>query len=313
MSSTLTLVQALDEATQDLGRAGIGEARREARLLAAHVLEVTPEAVFREPGIRLRKEQAVSFRACVVERAARRPMAQILGRREFRSLSFRVTEETLDPRPDSETLIEAVLNTVSDRAAPLRILDLGTGTGCLLLALLHEFPDARGVGVDVSVDTLEVARDNAKALGLAGRSDFCAGDWGNGLGETFHVIISNPPYIPSAGIAALEPEVTRYEPRLALDGGQDGLACYRALLADIPRLLEPSGGLFVEVGIDQAESVGWLCVSHGLTVTGTARDLAGITRCVMARRRNGSKGTDRKQLLHRKKTWNAPPARLVCC
>lgn len=276
------LTRALDEAAENLGRAGIGEARREARLLAAHVLGVTPEAVLREPGSLLRGEQAAGFRDCVAARAARRPMSRILGRREFWSLPFRVTAETFDPRPDSETLIEAVLDTAVERDAPLRILDLGAGTGCLLLALLHELPNATGVGVDASVDALEVARGNGLALGLAKRADFAAGDWGNGLEGAFHVIVANPPYIPSAEISRLEPEVARYEPRLALDGGEDGLTCYRALLADVPRLLEPSGRLFLEVGAGQAQSVAGLCAGHGLTVTGTARDLAGIPRCVMA-------------------------------
>lgn len=166
MSGGLTLSRALDKAARELGEAGIGDARHEARLLAAHVLGVTPEAVLRGQQGVFHGEQAAGFSSCVTARAARRPMAQILGRREFWSLPFRVTEKTLDPRPDSETLIEAVLDTVTDREAPVRILDLGTGTGCLLLALLHELPCATGVGVEVSVDALEVARGNG--LGVEG-------------------------------------------------------------------------------------------------------------------------------------------------
>jgi len=281
-SGSVTLDRALAEAARDLGAAGIGEARHEVRLLAAHVLGVTPETVLREPQSLFHGEQAAGFRDCVTARAARRPLSQIIGRREFWSLSFHVTGETLDPRPDSETLVEAVLETVTDRDAPLRILDLGTGTGCLLLALLSELPNATGVGVDVSAEALEVARGNGVALGLAERVDFRAGDWGKGVEESFHVIVSNPPYIPSAEIPGLEPEVARYEPRLALDGGEDGLACYRALLVDAARLLAPSGRLFLEVGMGQAQEVEGLCAGHGLEVTGTARDLAGVARCVMA-------------------------------
>jgi len=284
MSGGLTLSRALDKAARELGEAGIGDARHEARLLAAHVLGVTPEAVLRGQQGVFHGEQAAGFSSCVTARAARRPMAQILGRREFWSLPFRVTEKTLDPRPDSETLIEAVLDMVTDREAPLRILDLGTGTGCLLLALLHALPCATGVGVEVSVDALEVARGNGEALGMAERAQFLAGDWGSSLEETFHVIVANPPYIPSAGIPGLEPEVASYEPRLALDGGEDGLACYRALLADVTRLLMPWGRLFLEVGVGQAQSVASLCAGHGLTVTGTARDLAGVPRCVVSQK-----------------------------
>ena len=284
MSGGLTLSRALDKAARELGEAGIGDARHEARLLAAHVLGVTPEAVLRGQQGVFHGEQAAGFSSCVNARAARRPMAQILGRREFWSLPFRVTEKTLDPRPDSETLIEAVLDMVTDREAPVRILDLGTGTGCLLLALLHALPCATGVGVEVSVDALEVARGNGEALRMAERAQFLAGDWGSGLEEMFHVIVANPPYIPSAGIPGLEPEVASYEPRLALDGGEDGLACYRALLADVTRLLVPWGRLFLEVGAGQAQSVASLCAGHGLTVTGTARDLAGVPRCVVSQK-----------------------------
>ncbi len=287
-SGGLTLDRALAEAAQELGGAGIHEARHEARLLAAHVLGVTPDAILREPQSPFHREQAAGFKNCVAARAARRPLSQIIGRREFWSLSFRVTAETLDPRPDSETLIEAVLEMVTEREAPLRILDLGTGTGCLLLTLLSGLPNATGLGVDASAEALEVARGNGEALGMSGRlaerAQFLAGDWGAGLEEKFHVIVSNPPYIPSAEISRLEPEVARYEPRLALDGGEDGLVCYRALLVDAVRLLAPSGRLFLEVGVGQAQSVEGLCAGHGLTVTGTARDLAGIERCVVSRK-----------------------------
>jgi len=207
-------------------------------------------------------------------------MSSILGRREFWSLDFVVTPDTLAPRPDSETLIEAVLAALPDRSAPLSLVDFGTGTGCLLLTLLSELPNAEGIGIDISRPALAIAGGNAKRLGLADRCRFLCSDWSAALEGRFDLIISNPPYIPSGDIAGLEPEVARFEPLSALDGGADGLDAYRALAAQIPPLLKPGGIGAFEVGAGQAPQVAALLAEAGLTPRGIHRDLGGIERVV---------------------------------
>jgi release factor glutamine methyltransferase len=235
-------------------------------------------------------ERIVESQACarlqelVARRATREPMAQILGRREFWSLTFRVTPDTLDPRPDSETLVHAVLDQVPDRSASLRLVDFGTGTGCLLLSLLHELPHATGLGVDLSEAALAVAEENAKSLGLGARASFQLGNWDAGIAPAFDIVLSNPPYIPSGDIAALQPEVASFEPRQALDGGADGLDAYRRLAPAAARLL-PSGGLAAfEAGFGQAESVTAIGQAAGLRHVATARDLGAVQRCVLFRK-----------------------------
>ena len=211
-------------------------------------------------------------------------MAHILGRREFWSLAFKVTADTLDPRPDSETLVQAVLDQVPDRSAALRLADFGTGTGCLLLALLHELPNATGVGVDVSAAALAVAAENADALGLAQRASFHRGNWDDGIDPGFDIVLSNPPYIPSGDIAGLQPEVASFEPRLALDGGSDGLDAYRRLGPAAMRLLVPGGLAAFEIGLGQGDSVRRIMAAAGLRHIATARDLGAVERCVLFRK-----------------------------
>jgi release factor glutamine methyltransferase len=215
-------------------------------------------------------------------RAEREPLALILGYREFWSLRFAVSRATLIPRPESETLIEAALRLFTDRSAPLRILDLGTGTGCLLLASLHEFPQAFGVGTDHAFPAVRLARDNASSLGLADRSAFACADWAQPISARFDLILSNPPYIESAAIPKLMPEVAHYEPCSALDGGADGLEAYRTLIPAIPELLRPAGVAILEIGARQAAAVAGLAKIQGMT-TSYERDLAGIPRAVIYR------------------------------
>ncbi len=180
--------------------------RREARLLLAHALGVEPADLIRDPA---KPIEADAFERLVARREAREPMALILGRQEFWSMEFLVSAATLIPRPDSETLIEAALAVFAARPPPQRILDLGTGTGCLLLTLLHEFPGAFGVGVDITSDAASLARRNAIRLGLADRSEFICADWTNALDGSFDLIVSNPPYVAAPDIARLMPEVSR--------------------------------------------------------------------------------------------------------
>lgn len=286
---TDTLGAALAWGAERLRAAGVAEARRDSRLLLSHALGGRPDLVTGYPERPLAPDQAAAFRAAVGRRAAREPVARILGRREFWGLEFRVSPATLDPRPDSETLIEALLDRLPDPSAPLSLLDLGTGTGCLLLALLSELPAATGVGIDRSEEALAVARANAEALGLAARATFRQGDWAEGLDGGWQVIVSNPPYIVSAEIPDLPPEVARFDPRAALDGGVDGLAAYRRIASRLPDLLDRSGILALEIGAGQGDEVEAILAAAGLAPLGRRRDLAGIERCVLAARPDGKK------------------------
>jgi release factor glutamine methyltransferase len=280
----VTLGALLKDATARLANAGIDGAAREVRLLlqAAAGIPIATQIAFPERAIAA--DAAARFDALLGRRVRREPMAHILGRREFWSLAFKVTADTLDPRPDSETLIQAVLDQVPDRSATLRLVDFGTGTGCLLLALLHELPNTAGVGVDASAAALAVAAENANALGLARRASFHRGDWDDGLDPGFDIVLSNPPYIPSGEIAGLQPEVASFEPRLALDGGLDGLDAYRRLAPAAMRLLAPRGLAAFEIGLGQGDSVRAIMAAAGLRHIATARDLAAVERCLLFRK-----------------------------
>jgi release factor glutamine methyltransferase len=220
----------------------------------------------------------------VRRRLAREPIAYILGEKEFWSLPFEVGPAVLIPRPESESVVEAALAQVADRAAPLLLLDLGTGSGCLLLALLSELPGATGRGVDLSAAALAVAHGNAERLGLADRTRFEQRSWGGGLTERFDLIVSNPPYVAAGDLAGTEPEVRAFEPEIALTAGSDGLAAYRALIPDCARLLAPGGHVVLEIGQGQGAAVAGILASHGLGVIERRADLAGIERCVVAQR-----------------------------
>jgi release factor glutamine methyltransferase len=213
-------------------------------------------------------------------------MSQILGHREFWSLDFKVTSDVLTPRPDSETVIEAVLEHVGDRRRPLRIVDLGVGSGCLLLALLSELPAASGLGVDQSVAALAIARQNGERLGLGERVRWHEGDWLDGIDERFDIIVSNPPYIPTAALAALDPEL-RYEPRAALHGGRDGLDAYRSIARHLRQKLMPGGIVALEIGHDQGNAVTAILTAAGLDAWRRRADLSGRERCILACARVG--------------------------
>jgi release factor glutamine methyltransferase len=277
-----SLAFALRDAVAVLRHAGIDEAPFEARLLAAHALDTTPAALIKGPARDLGADEGERLRALVGRRAGREPMSHLLGRREFWSLEFEVTPDVLDPRPDSETLIEAVLAARPAREARHEILDLGTGGGCLLLALLHEYPNARGVGIDISAAAITIAARNAARLKLASRASFRTGDWGGALAARFGIIVANPPYIRSAAIASLQPEIARYEPRIALDGGSDGLDSYRRAAPEIARLLSDDGIAFAEVGVGQDVEVTQIFLANGLDICDRLDDLGGVRRCLVA-------------------------------
>ena len=269
-----------------LARAGIDTARMDARLLLAEATGLTAESIFAHPGRPLVEAQAGRFEGLVERRRGRQPMAQILGRREFWSLAFKVTEHTLTPRPDSEILVEAAAGWLDGREggrnAPVRVLDLGTGTGCLLLALLSEFPGATGVGLDVSPRALEVARENARDLGMEKRTRMIQGDWRDGLSGSYEVVFLNPPYIPDRDLEGLEPEVSAFEPRLALAGGPDGLESYRIAISSLAQVLPPGGLAVIEIGLGQAPAVAEISQGNNLQVIEIKKDLANIPRCVLA-------------------------------
>jgi len=228
---------------------------------------------------------AEALRALAARRVRREPMAYLLGEREFWGLPFKVSPAVLVPRPDSETLIEAALVLMPDRQRPRRILDLGLGSGCLLLTLLREYPASRGAGLELSAEALAVARANAEALGVAGRADLVLGDWRqprwqDRLDGPFDLIVSNPPYIEAGAIEQLMPEVARFEPQLALDGGPDGLAAYRAIATVAAELLASEGFLLVEIGEGQAPDISRIFASAGLKARAPWKDLAGIDRVI---------------------------------
>lgn len=277
----LTVAEALADAMEHLEEAGVISAHLDARLLLAHVLCVGREYLTMHADAYLSDAELMAFDELIERRAAREPMAQILGQREFWSLNFHVTADTLDPRPDSETVIETVLHYVPNKNTRLMIADFGVGTGCLLLSLLSEYPQAHGLGVDISQAALDVAQKNAFALGLASRTHFHHTNWGENVHGRYDILVSNPPYIREGDMAELEPEVTDYEPRTALVAGEDGLDAYRALMPDVKRLLAQQGIAVLECGEGQAADVAAIAEIHGLCHVETCCDLAGIERCVV--------------------------------
>ena len=276
MSDLRTL---LGDAALRLSVAGIDSPRLDARLLLAHAMKMRPDALV--GSIDVPPEALAEFNAMLARRILREPLAYITGNQEFWSLDFDVGPGALIPRPETETLIEAVLDRFPDKSAPLDILDLGTGTGCLLVAALSEYPKARGLGIDVSEDALQWARRNAEKHGLKDRCQLELGDWEKVSAGSADVILSNPPYIRWADIPLLAPEVRTFEPVSALDGGEDGLAAYRSLAGLIGPILKPKGLAFLEIGRGQDRDVPGLMAAQGLREQEIVPDLAGIPRCVV--------------------------------
>jgi release factor glutamine methyltransferase len=259
--------------------------RLEARLLLAHALSLTQNDLIREPA---RSVDPDPYHALLARRTAHEPLALITGHREFWSLDFLVSPATLIPRPDSETLVEAALAAFAGRQPPRTILDLGTGTGCLLLALLTEFPSAFGIGLDLAPAAAVLAATNATRLGLADRSAFSAADWTNPITGQFDLIVSNPPYIPGPDIATLMPEVAQHEPHAALHGGADGYDAYRTIVPHLSDHLMPNGIAVLELGQGQANFVEKIARSAGFQ-TSRRLDLARITRAIVLARSNREK------------------------
>ena len=264
--------------------AGLDTPSLDARLLATDALGIGATALVTDPEVAISAAEAARLTARGLRRVAREPVARILGRAEFWSLPFRLSPETLVPRPDTETVVETALALVPDRSAAVRFLDLGTGSGCLLVALLHEIPRAWGLGLDRSASALRTARSNAGANGVADRAAFVAGDWTAALAGRFDLVVSNPPYIATSVLGGLDPEVAQHDPALALDGGPDGLDAYRTILSGAAALLLPGGSLVVEIGHDQHGAMLALVAAAGLRVGRTAQDLGGHVRAVSIHR-----------------------------
>ncbi|MDG2243492.1 MAG: peptide chain release factor N(5)-glutamine methyltransferase [Rhodospirillaceae bacterium] len=277
------LEEVLQESANSLKASGAESPRLDARMLASAVLECSPNDILMQSTATMRDREYDRFQGLVSRRLKGEPVSRIIGVREFWSLPFSLSADTLDPRPDSETIIEAVLNNPPNSGSkPPSVLDVGTGSGCLLLALLSEWTSATGVGVDVSEGATKIARANAGELGMAQRAHFVVGDWLRSVEGRFDVIISNPPYIREDEIPALSPDVRLYDPRLALLGGHDGLDAYRKFIPECGRLLRPGGVLVFELGRGQDADVSRMLKSEGLARIETHRDLNGIVRCLSA-------------------------------
>ena len=266
----------LTVAARILANAGVEGAARDARLLMRWAAGLDGAALSARLDEEPDMEELGRFLAALAARASRRPLSQITGEREFMGRVFEVTEAVLDPRPETETLVMAALA----GPAPARILDLGSGSGCILLTLLAEWPAATGLGVDASAAALEVSRRNAARLGLADRAEFREGDWLSGLSETFDLVVSNPPYIPEADIETLAPEVRDWEPRAALTPGGDGLAAYRAIAAGLAARLAPGGRAILEFGAGQQDALAAIFREAGLALRALHRDADGRPRAI---------------------------------
>jgi release factor glutamine methyltransferase len=285
LDAARTIVAARKALTDLFREAGIDSPDADARLLIAEALDIGRTELMVEGDRAITLGQVKSIDALAKRRLAREPVARILGRKEFWSLPLQVSEAVLVPRPETETIVETALDFVVRgglRMEALRILDIGTGSGALMLALLHELEQAHGTATDISAAALSVARANAERLDLASRCTFVECNIADGVPGPFDLIVSNPPYIARAEIAGLDSEVRDYDPKLALDGGIDGLDAYRAIAGDARRLLAPGGRLIVELGAGQEQAVRALFGDVGLKVTGVRADLAGIPRALSA-------------------------------
>ncbi|MBS9478271.1 peptide chain release factor N(5)-glutamine methyltransferase [Ancylobacter radicis] len=272
----------LRELAAGFAAAGLEAPEREARALVKAALGLSDLDLLARGEESVAADEVARLRGLAARRAGGEPLARLTGRREFWSLDLSLSPDTLVPRPDTETLIEAALEVFPDRSAPLRILDLGTGSGAILAALLSEYPAAWGLGVDLSEGAARQARENLAPLGLNRRAAVIVGTWDAAISGRFDLVVSNPPYIPSTDIPMLDVEVRDHDPRLALDGGNDGLDAYRAIAESLPRLLATGGRAILELGIGQEVEVAALLAAKGVPPDGPARrDLGGVARAIV--------------------------------
>ena len=277
--------EALRLVAQAFRSIALDEADADARVLIAHALHLDRARLITQSDRILEARETAAISALAARRLKHEPVSRILGQKEFWSLTLEVSPDALVPRPETETIIEGALDFVVRgglRMEKLRVLDIGTGSGALLLALLGELTNATGTGTDVSQAALQVAKANAAQLGFEGRCSFIACDMASQVQGPFDLVVSNPPYVAHDQIATLAPEVRNYDPIIALDGGEDGLTAYRAIAADAKRLLAPAGRMFVELGAGQEAAVRTLFTNAGLNVGVARKDLAGIPRVLGA-------------------------------
>ncbi len=280
MSEAQNIADYLEQAVLKLQSTQSGGARLDARLLLQHVLGITHEQLLLKKQSVMPPEACSEYHALIERRYSGEPIAKIIGKKAFWKSDFITNAHTLDPRPDSETLIELVLETLSPNKAPSNILDFGTGTGCLLLSLLGEYKKANGLGVDISPQALEVAERNARDLMLHDRAQFIQSEWGEQISGEFDVIISNPPYIEREAIQKLARDVREFDPMSALDGGEDGYDDYRKLAPYCAQLLTAKGVVFFEIGQGQEQKVESIMAQHGFYLVASKKDIAGIIRAL---------------------------------
>ena len=281
-----TLAAVVAEARRRFAEAGLPDAAIEARILIGGLLTLSATEIFVGGDRALREDEVARVDAAVQRRLKREPVHRILGSREFHGLDLQMSRETLEPRPDTEILVDAMLPHLREAVATkgsAHILDLGTGTGAIVLALLKEVPAARGMGSDISQDALATAAGNASRLGLGERFQTVHSRWFDEIAGQFDIIVSNPPYIPSSVIAGLDPEVRDFDPLVALDGGPDGLTPYRDIAADAARFLAPDGMLGVEIGFDQKTAVMEIFTCAGFILAQAERDYGGQDRVLVFR------------------------------
>ena len=281
-----TLLETYQKTKKTFKECGIDTPDLDARILVLHATGLKREDLIMHGDFSVTDEQAQNIQEFETRRLAGEPVSRILGSREFFGMDFQLSEQTLDPRPDTEILVETVLNNIPARDKALRILDLGTGTGCIVLSLLASLPNAKAVAVDISEDAVATAQQNAKELGLSARCDIRVLDWKEQgvvkeLGQ-FDILVSNPPYIRTLDIETLSLEVKEFDPYAALDGGTDGLDCYREIADILPDLLKEDGICAVEIGWDQAEDVKKILHDAGFTQQIVEKDLAGHDRCIFS-------------------------------
>jgi len=268
-----------------LRSAGIESAELDARVLIGHALGLDHAGIAAAASQQLSDLSASQIERFAARRISGEPVARIVGTKEFWSLPLTVTPAVLVPRPETETVVElalAVLDRGGGRTRPLRIADLATGSSAILLALLSELPKARGTGTDIAADAVGIARGNAEHLGFGGRADFVVCHYGTALEAPFDLVVSNPAYVASADIPRLAREVREHDPPLALDGGIDGLAAYRAIVGDAPRLLAPGACVVLEIGAGQEQAVTELLTAGGLAIAATRHDFSGTVRAIAA-------------------------------